>query len=208
MRVSERVFASFIALVLALPVFAQQAGTAAVLWRDRGDTASLNLLDGPGGKTRAPGTNFKFIAESMTGTAAKFDVEDENGARWKVKLGPEAKGETLQRASCGSGLLRRRKLPAPVQCRNETALAEQYVSAGGVREARLGAPAKGAITQDGAGTRPAWRNRRVQRPPGDVALITIGTEAKSAIMTEATAGGTVSRFDSLGRTSSTFSNKA
>jgi hypothetical protein len=94
MRVSKRIFTSFVALVLALPVFAQQAGTASVLWRDWGDVAALNLLDGPGGKTRAPGTAFKFIGESKSGTAPKFDVEDENGARWKVKLGPEAKPET------------------------------------------------------------------------------------------------------------------
>ena len=30
----------------------------------------------------------------MSGTAPKFDVEDENGAKWKVKLGPEVKSET------------------------------------------------------------------------------------------------------------------
>lgn len=94
MRLSKKIFTSFVVLILALPVFAQQAGTAAVLWRDRGDVAALNLLDGPGGKTRAPGTNFKFIKESLSGTAPKFDVEDENGVKWKVKLGPEAKPET------------------------------------------------------------------------------------------------------------------
>ena len=94
MGVSTRVFGSFAALILALPVFAQQGGTASVLWRDRGDVAALNLLDGPGGKARAPGTEFKFIKESLNGTAPKFEVEDENGAKWKVKLGPEVKSET------------------------------------------------------------------------------------------------------------------
>jgi hypothetical protein len=94
MRVSNRIFTSFVALALALPVLAQQAGTTAVLWRDRGDVAALNLLDGPGGKTRAPGNDFKFIRESTSGTAPKFEVEDENGAKWKVKLGPEARPET------------------------------------------------------------------------------------------------------------------
>jgi hypothetical protein len=94
MRVSNSIFASFVVLGLALPVFAQQAGTTAVLWRDRGDVAALNLLDGPGGRTRAPGTDFKFIEESKSGTAPKFVVEDENGAKWKVKLGPEVKSET------------------------------------------------------------------------------------------------------------------
>ena len=98
MRVSNRVFGSFVALVLALPVFAQQAGTIPVVWRDMGDVAALNLLDGPGGTPRAPGTNFKFVREIMTGTAPKFDVEDENGAKWKVKLGPEVKPEVA--ATC------------------------------------------------------------------------------------------------------------
>ena len=60
MRFSKKIFTSFVALILALPVFAQQAGTAAVLWRDRGDVAALNLLDGPGGKARAPGTELQI----------------------------------------------------------------------------------------------------------------------------------------------------
>jgi hypothetical protein len=94
MEVSTRVFAGFAALILALPVFAQQGGTASVLWRDRGDVTALNLLEGPGGKSRAPGTSFKFISESKSGTSPKFELEDENGARWKVKLGPEVRGET------------------------------------------------------------------------------------------------------------------
>ena len=83
-----------LALFLALPVFAQQAGTTVALWRDRGDVAALDLLDGPGGKDHQPGTNFKFIKESKSGTSPKFDVEDENGAKWKVKLGHEVKSET------------------------------------------------------------------------------------------------------------------
>jgi hypothetical protein len=94
MRVFRRIFTSCAALVLALPILAEQTGTTAVLWCDRGDVAALNLLDGPGGKTRAPGTDFKFLGESKVGTAPKFDVEDENGAKWKVKLGPEAMAET------------------------------------------------------------------------------------------------------------------
>lgn len=90
MRVSKTICASFVALVVALPVFAQRAGTAAVLWRD---VTALNRLDGPGGQARAPGADFKFLRESRSGTAPKFEVEDENGAKWKVKLGPEVKGE-------------------------------------------------------------------------------------------------------------------
>jgi hypothetical protein len=94
MRNHKRIFFIILALFLALPVLAQQAKTAAALWRDRGDVAALDLLNGPGGKEHQPGTHFKFIEESKGGTAPKFEVEDENGAKWKVKLGPEVKSET------------------------------------------------------------------------------------------------------------------
>ena len=94
MRVSKCIVPSFIAVALALPGFAQQTGPPAVVWRDRGDVATLNILDGPGGKARAPGTRFKFIEESKGGSSPKFVVQDENGVKWKVKLGPEARPET------------------------------------------------------------------------------------------------------------------
>ena len=94
MRDHRKIFSIFLALFLAVPAFAQQAGTTVALWRDRGDVTVLNLLDGPGGKDRQPGTNLKFIKETKGGTSPKFEVEDENGAKWKVKLGHEAKSET------------------------------------------------------------------------------------------------------------------
>jgi hypothetical protein len=142
MRVSKRIFTSFVALFLALPVFAQPAGTAAVLWRDRGNVAALNLLDGPGGKTGAPGTDFKFIGESKRGTSPKFDVEDENGAKWKVKLGPEAKGETAAtRLLWAAGYFTDEDYYRPqirVQGMKPLSRGQEYVSDGGlVRGARL-----------------------------------------------------------------------
>ena len=81
-------------LLLALPAFAQKMGTSVSLWSDRGGPASLDLLNGPGGKEHQPGNSFKFIKEAKGGTSPKFEVEDENGARWKVKLGHEVKSET------------------------------------------------------------------------------------------------------------------
>jgi hypothetical protein len=69
----------------------------AVLWRDPGDIAARNLFYGPGGKDHEPkpqGT-FTFDQEDMNGTNPKFDVVDQDGVRWKVKLGPEAKPETV-----------------------------------------------------------------------------------------------------------------
>jgi hypothetical protein len=92
--VSERVVLVVAALLLAIPVFGQEAGPTAVIWHDRGDAAALDVISGPGGKDHEPGTDFRFIEESQSGTSAKFVVEDEHGTTWKVKLGQEAKSET------------------------------------------------------------------------------------------------------------------
>jgi len=68
----------------------------AVIWRDPGEVASLNLLYGAGGKEHAPDPNgnFVFVKEDMKGTSPKFDVKDDQGIEWKVKLGREPKSET------------------------------------------------------------------------------------------------------------------
>lgn len=63
------------------------------LWRDR-NTRALNLYYGPGGKQHAPKGRFTFVKEEKDGTSPKFEVKDENGVRWKAKLGPEAQAET------------------------------------------------------------------------------------------------------------------
>ena len=93
-RIGSRAAPTVLALCLAVPTFAQQAKSAAVIWHDRGDAASLDLVGGPGGKAHEPGSVLRFIEESETGTSPKFEVEDEHGVRWKVKLGEEAKSET------------------------------------------------------------------------------------------------------------------
>ncbi len=77
----------------ALPAVAQQTDGPAVIWQDRGRTAALDLIGGPG-VAREPGTLFLFIKESDGATSPKFDVEDEHGTTWKVKLGEEARPET------------------------------------------------------------------------------------------------------------------
>jgi hypothetical protein len=68
----------------------------AVLWRDPGDIASLDLLNGAGGAKDAPDphADYVFIDEDLGGTSTKFYVKDTNGVKWLVKLGPEAKPET------------------------------------------------------------------------------------------------------------------
>jgi hypothetical protein len=142
MQVYRKIFSSLVVLFLALPAFAQQAGTTAALWRDRGDVATLNLLDGPGGKEHQPGTIFKFIEESKSGTAPKFDVADENGAKWKVKLGPEVKSETAAtRLVWAAGYFVDEIYYRPqirVQGMKRLSRGQKYVSDGGlVREVRL-----------------------------------------------------------------------
>lgn len=94
MRVAVRVVSALVAMCLSPPVLAQQAGPQGVIWHDRGDAAALDLVGGPGGKDHAPGNELRFIAESPGGTSPKFEVADEHGTTWKVKLGEEAKSET------------------------------------------------------------------------------------------------------------------
>ena len=66
-----------------------------VLWRSPGDIRSRNLFYGSGGEAHAPHTTYTFEKEDMEGTSPKFIVRDENGVRWKVKMGHEARPETV-----------------------------------------------------------------------------------------------------------------
>jgi hypothetical protein len=66
-----------------------------VLWRSPGDIRSRNLFFGPGGEAHAPHAIFTFVKEDMEGTNPKFDIHDENGVKWKVKVGAEARPETV-----------------------------------------------------------------------------------------------------------------
>jgi hypothetical protein len=49
---------------------------------------------GPGSKDRLPKGKLKFIKEDKKGVNTKFDVVDEDGVKWGVKFGNEAKPET------------------------------------------------------------------------------------------------------------------
>jgi len=143
MQDCKRIFSIIIFnLILALPAFAQPAETTVALWSDRGDAASLDILNGPGGKEHQPGTSFKFIKENIGGTSPKFEVEDENGARWKVKLGHEAKSETAAtRLVWAAGYNVNEdyyRSQIQVQGMKPLSRGQEYVSNGGiVREARL-----------------------------------------------------------------------
>lgn len=70
-------------------------GVLTVLWREPRSISSENLFYGPGGKQHQPQGPFTFIKEDLDGSNPKFSVEDANGVKWKVKLGDEARPETV-----------------------------------------------------------------------------------------------------------------
>src|SRR6202162_2492116 len=74
---------------------AKEDNLPAVVWRDPGDISTLNLFYGAGGKEHAPDPDakFTFVKEDMNGTSPKFDVEDEKGVEWRVKLVAETQAE-------------------------------------------------------------------------------------------------------------------
>ncbi|MGH9446356.1 MAG: hypothetical protein ACRD3O_11610, partial [Terriglobia bacterium] len=72
-----------------------ETASKAVLWRDPAGIASRNLFYGPGGERHVPPTTFTFVKEDFKGSNPKFVVRDRYGVRWKVKLGPEARPETV-----------------------------------------------------------------------------------------------------------------
>jgi hypothetical protein len=94
-----------ILLVFSAPLTAEKknkddkgnvANLPEVIWRDPGDVASLNLLYGAGGQEHAPDpkSKFNFVKEDTEGTSPKFEVVDDQGVHWKVKLGQEPQSET------------------------------------------------------------------------------------------------------------------
>ena len=90
---------SFLAIQIEARVNTGEAKVAvktgvAVLWREPGDMSSRNLLYGPGGEAHVPRGTFTFQEEEMAGSSPKFEVVDENGVKWRVKMGPEARPET------------------------------------------------------------------------------------------------------------------
>jgi len=64
------------------------------LWRDPGQIESLNLCYGAGSPEREPAGTFTFVKEDSSGATPKFEVVDQRGVHWKVKLGEEAQSET------------------------------------------------------------------------------------------------------------------
>ncbi|HEV8385418.1 MAG TPA: hypothetical protein VGQ11_11155 [Candidatus Acidoferrales bacterium] len=73
-------------------VASDRAGSA-VLWRDPGESRR-DLYYGPGGRENVPDGKFTFVEEIAGGASPKFDVRDEDGTQWRVKLGDEVRSET------------------------------------------------------------------------------------------------------------------
>ena len=68
----------------------------AVLWREPEDIANRDLFYGPGGEGHQPrGAVFAFVKEDLAGSNPKFVVRDDTRTKWRVKLGPEARPETV-----------------------------------------------------------------------------------------------------------------
>lgn len=67
----------------------------AVLWRDPTDIETRDLYYGPGGKAHEPRGTFTFVSEDMDGSSPKFEIVDQDGVKWKVKMGVEARPETV-----------------------------------------------------------------------------------------------------------------
>ncbi|HEV3312708.1 MAG TPA: hypothetical protein VG815_19525 [Chloroflexota bacterium] len=77
---------------------APQAGSARglpVLWSEPRDIGHRDLFYGPGGEEHQPASVFTFVAEDLDGSNPKFNVRDDAGMKWKIKLGAEARPETV-----------------------------------------------------------------------------------------------------------------
>jgi hypothetical protein len=75
------------------PVIDEPAVSA--LWREPADIKNRDLFYGPGGKAHQPHGTLTFLHEDLEATNPKFDVRDGDGVKWKIKLGREARPETV-----------------------------------------------------------------------------------------------------------------
>ncbi len=80
-------------LLIASPAAIAEEENAAI-WSDPGDIAQRNLFYGAGGEQDQPRGTLSFVGEDHAGSNPKFYVRDQDGTKWTVKLGVEAKPET------------------------------------------------------------------------------------------------------------------
>jgi hypothetical protein len=69
----------------------------AQLWHEAADLESRDLFHGPGGAANVPpaGAAWRFKSVDTTGFSRGYDVVDQEGADWDVKVGIEAQTEVL-----------------------------------------------------------------------------------------------------------------
>jgi len=65
------------------------------LWREPTDISTRNLFYGSGGEEHQPNGPYTFVQEDMDGTSPKYVIRDKNNVKWTVKLGMEARPETV-----------------------------------------------------------------------------------------------------------------
>ena len=71
-------------------------GAERVFWREPNDIGSRNLVYGQGGEKNQPASGpLQFESEDMSASTPKFSVRDSSGTKWKIKLGDEARPETV-----------------------------------------------------------------------------------------------------------------
>ncbi len=152
-RTKIRSYSALLVLLLAaMPasLIAHKKSLPRVIWRDPGDMAILNLLAGAAeGHGPLPDSTFTFVKEDAGGTSAKFDVKDQHGVTWKVKLGEEAQSETAAtRLLWAAGyFVDEDSYVAKLTVKDLPALhrGDEFVSPGGVvRGARLERKVKGS----------------------------------------------------------------
>jgi hypothetical protein len=68
---------------------------SALLWSEPVDISSRNLFYGPGGANDQPHGPFKYVEEDLNGSNPKYIVRDRDNVKWTVKLGTEARPETV-----------------------------------------------------------------------------------------------------------------
>jgi hypothetical protein len=69
----------------------------AALWQEPSDLERRDLFYGPGGRALAPAAAMKYtlVEADRDGFSAGYDVRDDQGRLWSVKLGPEAQTEVV-----------------------------------------------------------------------------------------------------------------
>jgi hypothetical protein len=115
--------------------------SSARFWIEPTDIETRNLYFGPGGEQGQPHGLLTFVVEDPGGTSPKFEVRDEDGTKWKAKLGPEAQPETVAaRILWAVGFIANQNYYLPItmiQNMPHLKRGQEFVTNEGVRAVRL-----------------------------------------------------------------------